>query len=98
MSTPHPSAPTRAGLCGVFAALMALLGLTAAATWLPPGPWSLPIALVIASAKIALIFLYFMRLRYQRGMVRIFAVAGFFWLAAAGVLMFADYLTRAWML
>lgn len=98
MTTQRRSAPTHTALFVVFAALLVLLALTAAATRLPPGPWSLPIALGIATAKAALIFLYFMRLRYQRAMVRIFAVAGFFWLAVAGALTFADYLTRGWML
>ncbi len=81
-----------------FLALMVLLALTALATYLPPGPWALPIALIIAFAKLALIGLYFMHLRHQPAMVRIFAVAGFFWLAVIGVLTFADYLTRGWMM
>ncbi len=42
--------------------------------------------------------LFFMQLRYQRGLVRIFALAGFFWLAIAGVLTFADYLTCGWLM
>jgi cytochrome c oxidase subunit 4 len=79
-----------------YGALMTLLVLTALATYLPKGPWALPIALGIATAKLALIFLYFMRLRYQRGLIRVFAIAGFFWLAIAGVLTFADYRTRGW--
>jgi cytochrome c oxidase subunit IV len=71
-----------------------LLVFTALATLLPPGPWALPVALAIATAKTALIFWYFMQLRQQDGMVRVFASAGFAWLAIAGVLTFADYLTR----
>ena len=43
-----------------------------------------------------MILIYFMQLRYQRGLVRIFAFAGFFWVGIAGVLTFADYLTRDW--
>jgi cytochrome c oxidase subunit 4 len=79
-----------------YAALMALLVLTALASAAPLGPWQAPVALTIAAAKMALVFLFFMQLRYQRGLVRIFAVAGFFWLAIIGVLTFGDYLTRGW--
>ncbi len=88
---------TRSTLFRAYGALMLLLALTAAATFLPKGPWSLPISLTIAVAKTAVVFLFFMQLRYQRGLVRIFAIAGFFWLAIAGVLTFADYLTRDWL-
>ena len=48
------------------------------------------------AAKTALIALYFMRLRYQPGLVRLFAGAGLFWLAILMVLSLADFFTRAW--
>ena len=85
---------TRATLIRVYLGLLTLLTLTALATRLPAGPWSLPIALTIATAKLGLIFYYFMNLRQHRGMVWIFAAGGFFWLAVAQVLTFADYLSR----
>jgi cytochrome c oxidase subunit 4 len=84
----------RATLFRAYGALLVLLALTALASRLPTGRWSLPISLAIATAKLAVIFLFFMQLRYQRGIVRIFACAGFFWLGIAGVLIFSDYLTR----
>jgi len=90
-------AATRSTLFRAYGALLILLALTATATLLPKGPWSLPIALAIATAKMLIVFLFFMQLRYQRGIVRIFAAAGFFWLAIAAVLTFADYLTRDWL-
>lgn len=93
MTTNALSLP-RLGL--VYVSLLALLGLTATATLLPPGPWSTPIALGIATAKGALIFFYFMRLRERPGLIRLFALAGFFWLAILLVLTFADFFTRGW--
>jgi len=77
-----------------YAALMVLLVLTALGSKAPLGALKAPIALVIAAAKTALVFLFFMRLWYERGLVRLFAAAGFFWLAIIGTLTFADYLTR----
>jgi cytochrome c oxidase subunit 4 len=85
-----------AQLLVVYGALMGLLALTAGASFLPGGWWSTPVALAIATAKAFLIFYFFMRLRGQSGLVRIFAVAGFFWLAILLVLTSADYLTRLW--
>jgi cytochrome c oxidase subunit 4 len=80
----------------VYLVLLALLALTATATLLPPGLWSTPIALGIAVAKAALIFVYFMRLREQPGIIRLFALAGFLWLAILLALAFADFYTRGW--
>jgi cytochrome c oxidase subunit 4 len=80
----------------VYAALLALLSLTATATLLPAGPWSTPIALGIATAKVMLISIYFMRLREQSGLIRLFAVAGLFWLAILMGLTLADFFTRNW--
>jgi cytochrome c oxidase subunit 4 len=78
----------------VYLALLALLGLTAAAAQLPPGSWSTPISLGFATAKAALIFIYFMRLLEKSGLVRLFALAGFFWLAILMGLTIAEVFTR----
>ncbi|HTL66048.1 MAG TPA: cytochrome C oxidase subunit IV family protein [Lacunisphaera sp.] len=80
-----------------YAALMVLLALTALAARAPLGAWKAPVSLGIAAAKMALVFIFFMQLRYQRGLVRVFALAGFFWLGIVLTLMFADYLTRGWL-
>jgi cytochrome c oxidase subunit IV len=89
------TAPVRQ-LCTVYGILMALLALTTGATVLPVGWWSTPISMAIATAKAVLIFTFFMRLRSQGALVRIFALAGFFWLAILLVLTSADFFTRAW--
>jgi cytochrome c oxidase subunit IV len=91
-SQEHPIRP----LLAVYAVLMILLMTTAAASVLPSGWWSTPISLSIAVAKASLVFCFFMRLRFQPSLVRIFALAGFFWLAILIVLTLADFLTRAW--
>ncbi|HVS50835.1 MAG TPA: cytochrome C oxidase subunit IV family protein [Opitutaceae bacterium] len=92
------SAPTARIFVFVYAALMLLLALTAVAARAPLGAWQAPVALAIAAAKMLLVFLFFMQLRYQGGLVRIFAVASFFWLGIIGVLTFSDYLTRGWLI
>jgi cytochrome c oxidase subunit 4 len=97
MSAPPKNSASAPLLVGIYAALLGLLALTALATRLPAGAFNLPLALLIAFAKTALIFLFFMQLRWRRGLVRVFAVAGFFWLAIIFVLTAADYFTRAWM-
>ena len=80
----------------VYVALIGLLALTAGSVALPAGWWTTPVSLAIAVAKAILIFYFFMRLRTQSGLVRVFALAGFFWLAILLVLTAADYFTRNW--
>jgi cytochrome c oxidase subunit IV len=83
-------------LVAVYAALICLLALTAGSTALPVGWWSTPTGLVIAAVKAFLIAYFFMNLRGQPGIVRVFAVAGLFWLLILLVLSASDYFTRAW--
>jgi cytochrome c oxidase subunit IV len=94
MSTSHPTAKS---YVLNYVALMGLLALTAFASKAPLGVLKTPTSLLIAAAKTALVFLFFMQLWYQRGLVRLFAAAGFFWLAIIGGLTFCDYLTRGWL-
>ena len=95
MKAAHPT--TRTFLLN-YVALMVLLTLTALAAKAPLGGWKGPISLTIAAVKMLLVFLFFMQLWYERGLIRIFAAAGFFWLAIIGVLTFCDYLTRGWLM
>jgi cytochrome c oxidase subunit 4 len=79
---------------GVFVALIALVALTIGAAFLDFGPFSLPIALTIASIKALLILLYFMHVRYSSHVSWVYAGAGFFWLIILIVLTLSDYLSR----
>lgn len=92
----HANAQTVRRLWIVYGLLIGLLALTAGATFVPSGWWSTPVSLTIAFAKAALIFFYFMRLRNQQNLVRLFSLVGFFWLVILFVLTAVDYLTRAW--
>jgi cytochrome c oxidase subunit IV len=78
----------------VYLGLQLLLGLTVGAYFLNLGPLSTPVALTIAVAKAALVMLFFMNLRHSSTLVRVFALAGFFWVAILLGLTLTDYLTR----
>ncbi len=93
MSSPAPTKPL---IFGTYFALLGLLVASAVASSAPFGAETKTvIAIAIAAAKTALIFWIFMQLKYQRGLVRIAALTGFFWLGIIGVLTFADFLTRS---
>jgi cytochrome c oxidase subunit 4 len=78
----------------VTAALLVLLLLTVGAAYLDLGPLNTVVAMSISLAKGALILLFFMHLRHGSGLIRIAALAGFFWLGILFVLAFSDFLTR----
>jgi len=82
-------------LVAVYIALLCLLALTAASTLVPAGWWSTPISLVIAFFKAFLIVYFFMNLKGQPGIVRVFALVGLFWLLILLTLSASDYFTRA---
>lgn len=79
----------------VWAALMALMILTAGLSRIDLGEWSTVVALVIAAVKALLVILFFMHVRYESQKVAwVFVVAGFFWLGILLALTMTDYLSR----
>lgn len=79
----------------VFAVLTVLLVLTVAVALVDLGPLNPAVAMAIAAAKAALIVLFFMHVWYGSQLTRVFAIAGFLWLAILLGLMMSDYLTRS---
>ena len=86
--------PTPRSLVKVYAGLMALLALTILLAYLPLGVMHTPAAMLIAAAKAALVGLFFMELAYSTGPVRLWALAGIYWLSILLILSMADYMTR----
>ncbi|HZP98264.1 MAG TPA: cytochrome C oxidase subunit IV family protein [Reyranella sp.] len=78
----------------VWVALLALLGSTIGASYLFAGATSVAVSLGIAFAKVALVFWFFMQLRSENGMVRVFAVGAAVWLMLLFGLGTMDYATR----
>lgn len=79
-----------------FVALIALTILTTAVAFVDMGELNTVVALAIAFLKMSLVVLFFMHLKYQKGMTRAVIVAGFFWMAILVTLTLADELTRHW--
>src|SRR5262245_63449930 len=81
----------------VFLALMVLLAITIAISYLHLGRLNIFLALTVSVAKMLLIVLYFMHIRYNSRLSWVVASAGVFWLGILFVLVLADYLTRGLM-
>ena len=81
---------------GVFAALISLTLLTTGVAYIDMGRMNTVVALAIAVAKMLLVILFFMHLKYSPGLIRLVILAGFFWLAVLVAISLADELTRGW--
>ena len=79
----------------VWAALMALLVLTVASSFVHLHGFNAATNLAIAGAKAALVATFFMHLRDRPALVRMAAVIGVAWLMILIGLSLADFLTRA---
>jgi cytochrome c oxidase subunit IV len=80
----------------VFVALLVLLAFTVAANYIPLGRFNVMIAMLIAIAKMFLVMLFFMHVRYSGRLIWIYVSVGFFWLAILLTLTMSDFLTRWW--
>ena len=89
----HPVARARTYVL-VWLALIGLLAVTLASAYVPLGWANSAINLAIAVAKALLVAFFFMHLRSAHYMLRIAAMAGFFWLAILIGLSLTDFAIR----
>jgi cytochrome c oxidase subunit 4 len=79
----------------VYGALIVLLVLTMAASYVPLGHrGNLALAMSIAVCKGLLVVLFFMHVRQASRLTAVFASAAFLWLAILFIITFSDYFTR----
>lgn len=78
----------------VWLALMALLALTVAGSFTVTGVASSVVSFGVATAKVVLIFWFFMQLRTEKGLIRVFAVGAIAWLAILLTMVSIDHVTR----
>jgi cytochrome c oxidase subunit IV len=80
----------------VFLALMVGTALTTGIAYIDLGAWNTVVALTIAVVKMSLVILFFMHVKYARGLTKVVILAGFFWLGIMITLSCSDELTRRW--
>lgn len=78
----------------VWLALMLLLILTVASTYLPIGHFHVVANIGIAAVKMLLVILFFMHIWYRRSLIRFVSFTAFFWIILLLGLTLVDYLTR----
>lgn len=78
----------------IYGALLGLVVLTVVAALLDLGAANFGVAMAIAAAKMVLILLYFMHVRYSDKLTWVFSTAAFLWLVIFIVGTLNDYFTR----
>ena len=89
-----PTRPSARAYIVVWASLLVLLVLTFVLAETDLGAFNNVAAIGIAVAKMLLVVLIFMHVRYEKSLTWIFVSAGLIWLLIMFNLTLADYLTR----
>ena len=80
----------------IWLALIVGTALTWAVSYIDMGPFNILVALIIATCKMSLVIYFFMHVKFDDKLTRLFVVAGFVWLMILIVLTLSDYKTRDW--
>jgi cytochrome c oxidase subunit 4 len=94
-AAPHHQAPLTSYFV-VFFALMILTVLTVFVSRIDLGAMNTFVALGIAVVKALVVILWFMHVIHSPRLTWIVVISSFLWLGVMFVLIFSDYLTRAW--
>ena len=81
-----------------FVALLVLALATTLIGFLDLGPFSMVIAVTIATAKAILIASFFMHALYESKVIRVILAGGVIWFLIMVSLTLGDYMTRGWVL
>ncbi len=92
----HPVIPVR-NYVFVWLVLLGCTGLTYGVALIDLGPWNIVVALMIAFFKMSLVILFFMHVKQESRLLKLFVAAGFVWLAILLTFFMTDYLTRLWL-
>ena len=60
------------------------------------GRWNILVALLIAGGKMSLVIYFFMHVRFNDPLTKLFVVTGFIWLVILIVMTMTDYVSRGW--
>jgi cytochrome c oxidase subunit 4 len=81
----------------VFVALIVLTATTVGVSRIDLGEFNFIVAMTIAVIKGTLVVMFFMDVRRATSLTKLFAGAGFFWMAILLVFVLSDYLSRGWL-
>ena len=81
----------------IWAILIVLTFTTLGVAYIDLGSFNIVVALVIAGIKMSLVIYFFMHVKFDDAITRLFVAGGFFWLAILIFLTMGDYMSRGWL-
>lgn len=92
----HPVTPARTYVI-IWAILTIMTFVTFEVAQIDLGVFNTVVALSIAFFKMMLVIFFFMEVRRESGLTKLFVFAGFFWMAILLALTLGDYYSRDWL-
>jgi cytochrome c oxidase subunit IV len=92
----HPVTPVRTYVI-IWLTLTILTFVTYGVAQIDLGAMNIVVALLIAFFKMSLVIWFFMHVRTDSPLTKLFVFAGFFWMAILLVMTLGDYISRSWM-
>jgi len=92
----HPVTPVRTYVL-IWLTLTIMTFVTFYVSTINLGPFNVVVALGIAFFKMMLVIWFFMHVRTDNPLTKLFVFAGFFWMAILLALTLGDYFSRTWM-
>ena len=92
----HPVTPIRTYVL-IWLTLTILTFVTFYVSTINLGPFNIVVALGIAAFKMTLVIWFFMHVRTDSPLTKLFVFAGFFWMAILLTFTLGDYFSRDWM-
>jgi len=92
----HPITPVRTYVL-IWLTLTIMTFVTYRVAQIDLGAFNIVVALAIAVFKMMLVIWFFMHVRTDNPLTKLFVFAGFFWMAIMLVFTLGDYLSRNWM-
>ncbi len=92
----HPVTPIRTYVL-IWLTLTIMTFVTFYVSTINLGPFNVVVALGIAFFKMMLVIWFFMHVRTDNPLTKLFVFAGFFWMAILLTLTLGDYFSRTWM-
>ncbi len=92
----HHIVPVRTYVLVWLALTIATISTYFIAEYVDIGPWNIVVALTIAVCKMSLVIYFFMHVKFNDALTRLFVIGGFIWLLILIVITMTDYATRHW--
>ena len=93
----HHIVPVRTYVFVWLALIIGTISTYLIAEYVDIGPWNIVVALLIAGTKMSLVIYFFMHVKFNDTLTRLFVAGGFFWLLILILLTMADYGSRGWL-